>query len=121
MIAKVYVPQVVYRTKDFHDGHSYGQTEKKRVPLFDLSPAAHFGEVTPILDHEDNPLFLAKMTTKIKDALESFNPSVDYLMAIGDPSVLAICAGLILRRASKFNMLKWDKRTRTYIKLEINV
>jgi hypothetical protein len=91
------------------------------VPVFDLSPAAHFGELTPILDGEDNPLFIAKMTTKIKEALAAFNPATDYLVAIGDPSVLAICAGLILRRASKFSMLKWDKKTSTYIKLEINV
>ncbi len=108
-LQRVFIPQLVTRF-DHSKGHA--------VPMFDFSPAAQYGQLTPILDESDDPLFLARLAPKIRKMLDGFTEH-DYLLAVGDPTVIAICAGLILRRHSNIKMLKWDRKMFTYIVLEI--
>lgn len=107
---RVFIPQVVERF-DYKTG--------RVVPVFDLTSAAAFGSLTPILENDDDPLFLARITPKIREALADFGDE-DYFVAIGDPSVIAICAALILRRRKTMKMLKWDKKLSRYLTLELN-
>lgn len=109
-VSKVFLPQVVKRFD-----HSSGAM----MPAFDFSAAAQFGQLTPILEEADDAMFLARITPKIRAALEGFTEN-DYLLAVGDPAVIAVCAGLILRRFKRLNMLKWDRKLKVYISLEIN-
>jgi len=110
MIERVFIPQIVERIDPSTGRH---------VPVHDFSPAAQFGQLTPILGPEDNPMYLARITPKIREALEDFGDH-DHLLAVGDPSVIGICCGLILRRRKTLSMLKWDNRSKIYIRLEIN-
>lgn len=110
-LPRVFIPQLIEKWDD---------SAERFVPAFDFTSAASYGTLTPILDREDNPLFLARITAKIRTALASFTEH-DYFVAVGDPSVIAICAGLILRRSARLNLLKWDKKLRRYIVLDINV
>src|ERR1700692_2817423 len=100
MISKVFLPQVVQRFD-----HSTGSM----MPAFDFSAAAQYGQLTPILEETDDAMFLARITPKMRAALEDFKEG-DYLLAVGDPAVIAVCAGLILRRFKRLNMLKWDRK-----------
>jgi hypothetical protein len=112
MMSRVFLPQIVQR---------FDAAEGKMRPAFDFSAAAQFGQLIPILDAHDDPVFLARITSKIKKALEDFSEK-DYLLAVGDPAVIAVCAGLILRRnGTRLNMLKWDRRLAIYIHQEINL
>lgn len=106
---RVFLPQVVER---------YDSATGRRVS-FDFSPAAQFGQLTEVLSSDDNPLFLAHLTQKIREVLEDFNEN-DYLLAVGDPAVIAACAGVLFRRQTKVKMLKWDRKMKVYIALEIN-
>jgi hypothetical protein len=110
MTSKVFIPQMVKRF-DSAAGHVSN--------AFDFSAAMQFGQLTPILDDMDDPMFLARLTPKIREALATFTEN-DYLLAVGDPSVIAICAGLILRRQKRINMLKWDRKLKMYTHLEVN-
>ena len=110
-MTKVFVPQVVTR---------YDHETNRVIQVFDLSAAATFGELTPILDSNDNPLFLSHLMPKIRKSLEDFSEH-DYLLAIGDPTVIAACAAIISRRCPKINMLKWDKKMQHYIQMEIKL
>jgi len=109
---RVFIPQVVERWDADND---------RFEPVHDFSSAGEYGMITTILDRNDNPMFLARMTTKIKDALKDFEGASDYFVAVGDPSIVAICTGLILRRSNTLKLLKWDKRTGRYIALQISV
>jgi hypothetical protein len=110
MASKVFITQLVQR---FDPG------TKLMVPAFDFSAAAQFGELTPILTPDDDPKYIARITDKINSALESFTEN-DYLLAVGDPSVIAVCAGIILRKQPTMKLLKWDRQLKIYIQLEIN-
>jgi hypothetical protein len=109
-IARVFLPQVAEK---------FDPTIGRKVPAFDFSAAAQFGQLTEVLEPGDNPLFIARITPKIRAALEDFGEN-DYLLAVGDPTVIAICAGLILRRRKTLKMLKWERNSKTYIALEVN-
>jgi hypothetical protein len=106
---RVFIPQITER---------YDSTLDRRVPVFDFTTAAAFGTITPILAPEDDPMFLASHVEKIHDALETFGPD-DYFLAVGDPSVMAICAGIIMRGQDNLKMLKWDKQMTRYITVEV--
>lgn len=110
MSHKVFIPQIVRR----FDG-----TAGELVPAFDLSPAAKFGSLTLILDQDDDTKYLSNLTGKISKELEEFKHG-DYLLAVGDPSLIAVCAGIILRKFHSMKMLKWDRQLKTYIEMEIN-
>ncbi len=110
-LPRVFIPQLVER---------WDATVERFVPAFNFTSAASYGTLTPILDREDNPLFLARITAKIKDVLKDFNED-DFFVAVGDPSVIAICAGFILRRSRNLKLLKWDRKLGRYIVLDINM
>lgn len=111
MIGRVFIPQVVER---------YDEHQRRMVPAFDFSAAAQYGELTPILEPGEHPMFLARFAPKIRAALADFDGDRDFLLAVGDPGVIAICSGLILRRQKYMKMLKWDRKMRIYIPLEVN-
>jgi len=110
MASKVFLPQIVER---------FDTVRKIMTPAFDFSAAAQFGQLTTILEAEDDPIFLARITPKIRKALDAFTDN-DYLLAVGDPAVIAVCAGIILRRHKTLQLLRWDRKLRNYIHLEIN-
>jgi hypothetical protein len=110
-LPRVFIPQLIEK---------WDHTNERFVPAFDFTSAASYGTLTPILEREDNPLFLARITTKIKAALADFGED-DFFVAVGDPSVIAICAGLILRRSRNLKLLKWDKKLARYIVLDLNL
>jgi hypothetical protein len=109
-MSKVFIPQIVEK---------YSEQNNRMDVLYDFSDAERFGELTAILEPTDNQLFLALITPKIRSVLKNFTDE-DYFVAVGDPAVIAICAGIILRRHKKLKMLKWDRRMKMYISLEVN-
>jgi hypothetical protein len=109
-MSRVFIPQLVER---------YDRASGGFVPVHDFSSAAEFGALTAILPKEADPLFLTDHVQAINAALKGFIPSLDYFVAVGDPSIIAVCAGVILRKWDSFRMLKWDKKINRYITLEI--
>src|SRR5690349_16600252 len=103
-LPRVFIPQLVER---------FDSKAGRNVPVFDFTSAAAYGTLTPILDKDDDPMFLARITPKIREALADFHED-DYFVAVGDPSVIAVCSGLILRRRKALKMLKWDKKLGRY-------
>lgn len=107
---RVFIPQLVKK---------YDRKSGGFVYVHDFSSAAEFGALTEILPKDADPLFLTDHIPTINAALKDFLPSCDYFVAVGDPSVIAVCAGIILREWTSFRMLKWDKKINRYITLEI--
>lgn len=110
MMPRVFIPQLVERYDNATGGF---------VPVFDLTPAAAFGQLTPVLERDDDPMYLSHITPKIRNVLKDFN-SEDFLLAVGDPSVIATCSMLIGRRQKSMKMLKWDRKLARYFVIEVN-
>lgn len=91
------------------------------VPTIDLSPARKFGEPTIILPPEANRLYIAPLVTALKERMDDFGED-DYLVAVGDPTILAAAACIVARKTGgTVPMLKWDRRAADYIPVRFKV
>lgn len=111
MVPRIFVPQIVRR---------FDQSKGKLVNLHDFTPAMTFGQIEPILDENDDPNLLSRLTPKIKNRLSDFTHE-DFFLAVGDPGVIAVCCGIILRQQPSMTMLKWVRELKTYVKLDIRI
>lgn len=111
MRAKVFAPQCPTR---------YDPMLDTRVPIVDLLPAKRFGDVVVLLPNNVTGMMMSPIVTCLKERLSEFD-NRDFLIAIGDPSIIAAAAGIILKRLGTMKMLKWDKRLKDYNVVEITV
>lgn len=91
------------------------------VPTIDISPARKFGEIISILPPESNRLHIAPLVAALKDRMADFCAD-DYLVAVGDPTILAAAASIASRQTGGIlRMLKWDRRASDYIEVRVMI
>ncbi len=86
-----------------------------------ISSALDFGDIVTILPPNAQVAF--SVTPTIRRAyrvLENFNDD-DYLLFIGDPTAMAIVSVIAAQKNNgRFKCLKWDKRERRYIPIQMD-
>lgn len=111
-MSKVYVPQQPSR---------FDAATRLWIPTINLDPAKQFGEVVVMLPPNANRLHTAPLTAALKDQMAEFTAD-DYLVAVGDPSLLATAACIAVRKTGgSLRMLKWDRMSSAYIPVEIQL
>jgi len=111
-MSRVYAPQVPSR---------YDAATKLWVPMINLHPATLFGEVVIMLPPNANRLHINPLVTALREQMKDFSPE-DYVVAVGDPSLLAAAACIAVRKTNGLlRILKWDRQTSAYIPVEANV
>ena len=87
-----------------------------------ISSALDFGDIVTILPPNAQVAFSVTPTIRrAQRALEKFSDE-DYLLFIGDPTAISIIAVVAAQRNNgRFKCLKWDKRERRYIPIQIDV
>lgn len=87
-----------------------------------IASALDYGKIETILPPNAQIAFSVVPTVRrIQRKLEKFTDD-DYLLLIGDPSAIGItCAVAAARNNGRFKCLKWDKRERRYIPLEVDI
>jgi hypothetical protein len=59
--------------------------------------------------------------SRIKRKLDKFTDE-DYLVLIGDPAVIGIvCSVAAAKNNGRFKVLKWDRREKLYVPLQIDI
>jgi hypothetical protein len=80
----------------------------------DMSDARRYGELRAVFGHPRKPYDTAAMIEKARRVLDSYQPG-DHLLMIGDPTLCAICMGVLLETQPTVNVLSWDKNSFKYI------
>lgn len=89
------------------------------VPTMNLQPAEKFGKLVVMLPPAASRLATAPLLTTIKEQMEDFNIN-DWLVAVGDPSLLAAAACIAARKTGGvLRLLKWDRQTHDYVAVEM--
>lgn len=90
-------------------------------PLMNFKPASAFGTLEVLVPSGNSMLSTVPVVRKLRDKLENFNDD-DYIVPVGDPTLI-IAAGAIAARNNKgrVKVLSWDKETRAYIPIQIDV
>lgn len=90
------------------------------VPTVNLRPAAVYGDIEVLLPPGMSPIALVPIKQALKEKLANSQPD-DLLLAVGDPSIIALCAVILAMKHSKLIMLKWDKNNNDYFKVEVDI
>jgi hypothetical protein len=91
------------------------------MPGVDLSPAAKFGKLQVLLPPEGYRLPDIEMTDAVREGMQSCGP-LDWLVAIGSPSILAVAACIAAKQTGGLlRLLTWDKRANDYLPFEVRV
>ena len=92
----------------------------KPEPLFDISPALKFGELEILAKHNNSMFASVPMVRHFREMLKDFSDD-DYILPVGDPVTIATVAAIAAdMNEGYFKMLKWDKKQRQYLVVEIN-
>lgn len=106
---KVYAPQVPSK---------YDPATKLWVPSINLDPANMYGEVVVMLPPNANRLHINPLMVALREQMKDFTDE-DYVIAVGDPSLIAAAACLAVRKTNGLlRILKWDRMSSTYIPVE---
>lgn len=109
---KVYAPQQPSR---------YDTDLRLWVPSVNLRAAARFGELIILLPPATNTAYSAPLIAAVKERMVNFTED-DMLVAVGDPTLIAACAGIALRKTGgSLKLLKWDRFTKDYILTEMKI
>lgn len=109
-MSKVFITQEKLRRDSFGN----------MVPEFDMTPALRFGDPV-VLVPAGRALFAPVLTVRtLKDKLASFGEE-DYLLTVGDPSIIAVAAMIAGEvNHGRVKLLKWDRQMRDYIAIQID-
>lgn len=106
---KVYAPQVPSK---------YDPATKLWVPSINLDPAKAFGELVVMLPPNANRLHISPLVVALKEQMKDYSPE-DYIIAVGDPSLIAVAACIAVRKTGgHLKILKWDRQSSNYIAVE---
>jgi hypothetical protein len=106
---KVYAPQVPAR---FDTGSGLW------IPSVDLGAATQFGEIVECLPPGATRLHTAQLVVALKDQMSEYSPE-DFVIAVGDPSLIAAASVIAYKKVGYIQLLKWDRLSRVYIPVTI--
>ncbi len=91
------------------------------IPTMNMAPAEKYGELVVLLPPNANRLHTAPLVAAMSERMKDFNDQ-DWLVAIGDPSLIAAAACIAARKTGGLlRLLKWDRMTSDYLTTEIRV
>lgn len=109
---RVFIPQLPSR---------YDTDLRQWVPTVNIEGAKKFGTIEIMFPPEATRLQIAPLVAAMKEKMVEFAED-DFLVAVGDPSVIAAAAVIASRNTgARWNLLKWDRSARDYIAVEMRV
>lgn len=104
---KVFVTQIPHR-KDQDTGAF--------VPSVNIAPAAEHGEVIVMMPPRASFFATTDLVKQLREHLKDYNfEAGDSVVALGDPSVVAVAFALLGKMHGKFIVLKWDRQIQRYV------
>lgn len=91
------------------------------APIVDVSPAKLFGDLCIMLPSGMNYSDAALVVRQLREPLKTFDPDKDFLLAVGDPVVIAVASAMVGYDHEYFWLLKWDRQQRRYIPYEVKL
>lgn len=103
-MSKVYVVQNV---------HKWDAGKKRLAPKFDFTPATRWGELVFICPPNADVTRLDTVVPVVERVLEGYSTQ-DWLVLVGNPVLISVCAIVAHRTAGSLNALQWSTREKRY-------
>jgi len=103
---KVFIPQLPTR---------FDKATNTRVPSIDTNPAAAFGELVTMYD---SAVTKGEAITDLRENGVAIGPD-DYIMAVGDITLLVAVTMAAVKRNGKATLLRWSNAQNNYFVEEV--
>lgn len=107
-----------YQCQRSHCGQRYNQGVLR--PVHSLTEAAAFGRLEILLKQHLFPVNMQPIKDELEQKLQNFEEG-DYILPVGDPTVSAIATAIAAKKTNKLNFLRWDRQTRQYIEVKVEL
>lgn len=92
------------------------------VPVFDISPAADFGEINVLMPSTTSIYETTKLVGHLREKLGAYNyDRGDFIVMAGDPAVIAVAASVLATKTPRYRILKWEREQSIYIPVEVEL
>lgn len=109
---KVYAPQQPSR---------FDVASRLWIPTMNMQAAEKYGPLVVMLPPNANRLHTAPLLASLKESMSAFTAE-DWLVAVGDPSLIAAAACIAVRKTGGLlRLLKWDRMTSDYLPTEMKI
>lgn len=110
-MSKVFVPQIPHRRDKETD---------KFVPTVNVTPAEEHGDIVILLPSNASFYATGELTEQLRAQMKNYSyADGDSVIAIGDPSIMAVVFGLLGQMHGRFYILKWDRMISRYSKSKV--
>jgi hypothetical protein len=91
-------------------------------PRVDILPATKWGELNSLASPFDQVLMNpGRIVSQMRRKLKWFDDE-DWLLAMGDPAIIGIAFAIAAdANAGRVNLLKWDKREKSYYPVHVSL
>lgn len=108
-----------YRCQNDRCGKLYEKGIPK--PMASLTEAAAYGQIEVLIKSNNIGIMLQPLVASMKTQLKDFDDT-DYILPAGDPVAIGIAACIAAKNnRGRVNFLRWDRQTRSYIKIEVSI
>lgn len=90
-------------------------------PAFDFSPAKEFGEVEVLAPNGKHILTPDVFRATLEEGLRFFDPEVDFIIPVGDYTVILFVGMLLGERYKRIRVLRWVPSARAYQPITLDV
>lgn len=94
-----------------------------RDPKKNMLSARKYGELSWIFDDSRNigpgMFTCSEITKELNGKLANYQES-DFLIANGDPAIMALVCHALFRKFGKINLVKWDRQSQEYYVAELS-
>lgn len=92
------------------------------VPSVNVAPATEHGELVIMMPARASFFATGDLVVQLRKHLSDYNYEAgDSIMALGDPTVIAVAFALLGELHGQFKVLKWDRNIGRYIPSVVDV
>lgn len=104
------------------DQHYFDKAAGAFRPKFDLQRAAAYGDVVCLVEPQAKPYYPRAIIDRLRDALQDYDATHDYLVMIGNPCIVAWACSIAAEvTGGPLRMLQWSSHNAEFIKIEADV
>jgi len=112
-MAKVFVTQIP---------HKKDASTNALVPSVNMNPAAEYGEIVIMMPPRASFHATSDLVKQLTEHLKDYSiDDGDCLVALGDPTIIAVACAILGKEKGKFTVLKWDRNLGRYFPSRIVV
>lgn len=103
--------------------HQANRITGRLEPIFDVSPAEKYGELSWLLGPGARPFSPESVVMELHMKLKNYDAKRDFILLIGNPSLIGFTVAIAAQHDPNgcVRVLQWDGKKREYVEIMANL